>query len=332
MNWRDIWLEPRTGRMRSGWRVVIFVLIVYPVSQLCFDLFSLGLPANLPDPFLRQFVSQLILALAEIPAYLSVSIWAVRVLDRLPARTLGLMPEGPWLPRLGAGFAAGVLMIAVVLGAMRAGGLAGIQWHVPTQRESLVLVLAAASCLLFAAHFEIIFRGYLFQTLLRGAGPLITLLLTSVLFAAQFAPNTGSTPIFLANMLLLSLLSGLLYLRSGSLWLPIGLQAGWNFAQLLFQVNISGISTPVVGLLPTRITGLPLLTGGAFGPEGGCLVSVLALAAIGVAAWTARGLPLASNWWEWRNLLAVARAPQVWDFSIDGRYYQWKLLERDPAE
>lgn len=64
------------------------------------------------------------------------------------------------------------------------------------------------------------------------------------------------------------------YIATRSLWLPIGVHFGWNFAAAgIFSTEVSGNNTPQ-GLLDTTTSGPALITGGDFGPEGS-LYSVL---------------------------------------------------------
>ena len=64
-----------------------------------------------------------------------------------------------------------------------------------------------------------------------------------------------------------------LYLRGGSLWLPIGFHFGWNLALSgLAGTTMSGTEQSF-GLFRIQLTGAGLLTGGTFGIE----LSVIAL-------------------------------------------------------
>ena len=86
------------------------------------------------------------------------------------------------------------------------------------------------------------------------------------------------------NIILAGILLGLLALKSGHLWLGIGFHISWNFFQgCVFGFGVSGISTPSVAV--TELTGSPLLNGGAFGPEGSIVSTVVLLAAIAATLW-----------------------------------------------
>ncbi len=58
------------------------------------------------------------------------------------------------------------------------------------------------------------------------------------------------------------------YAVTRSLWLPIGLHFGWNFAEGgIFGTTVSGSSTTNTGLFSSHLSGPLLISGGDFGPE-----------------------------------------------------------------
>src|SRR5690606_22683794 len=72
------------------------------------------------------------------------------------------------------------------------------------------------------------------------------------------------------------------YVATRSLWLPMGLHFGWNFAVGgIFGTEVSG-NEAAPGLLDGATSGSTLLTGGAFGPEGS-IIAVLACTVITIA-------------------------------------------------
>ncbi|MGB6942872.1 MAG: type II CAAX endopeptidase family protein [Bryobacteraceae bacterium] len=155
---------------------------------------------------------------------------------------------------------------------------------VPDEKLRWPSLLFVSILLLFGAvGEEMLFRGYGFQVLVRGIGAFATILPVAVLFGLAHSQNLNFGPLALFNTILWGVVLGYAYLRSGDLWLPIGLHFGWNWALPLLGANLSGFTMDVTGyamhwrtgLLNARIGGL--LSGGAYGPEGGLLTTAVAI-------------------------------------------------------
>ena len=81
----------------------------------------------------------------------------------------------------------------------------------------------------------------------------------------------------LFNTMLWVIIFGYAYLRTGALWLPIGLHYGWNVALPLFGANLSGFTMGVTGYALHWKTS-DLWSGGAYGPEGSILTTLVVAA------------------------------------------------------
>ena len=174
----------------------------------------------------------------------------------------------------GIGAALAVVVLPLVL------RLADYQ-PVPDEHLRWPSLLFVSILLLFGAvGEEMLFRGYGFQVLVKGIGPFATVLPIAVLFGLAHSQNLNFGPLALFNTILWGVVLGYAYLRSGDLWLPIGLHFGWNWALPMLGANLSGFTMDVTGYamhweLAGRIGGL--LSGGAYGPEGGLLTTAVAI-------------------------------------------------------
>jgi hypothetical protein len=90
--------------------------------------------------------------------------------------------------------------------------------------------------------------------------------------------------VFSALLVVLALLA-YVFLRSGDLWLPIGLHFGWNFTLPLFGVNLSGLTMKLTGHDLEWSVG-SLWSGGEYGPEGGVLTTIV-MAVLALYVWKA---------------------------------------------
>jgi membrane protease YdiL (CAAX protease family) len=148
----------------------------------------------------------------------------------------------------------------------------------PNQHFAWPNLIYFSILLLFGAiGEEMLFRGYAFQVFMAAVGPFAAILPTAVLFGFMHASNPGFTLLAGINTVLWGVLLGYSFLRSGDLWLPIGLHFGWNWTLPLLGVNLSGLTMGITGYtMRWRIGGL--WSGGAYGIEGGLLTTAIVIA------------------------------------------------------
>ncbi len=150
--------------------------------------------------------------------------------------------------------------------------------HTPNAKTNWASLIFVSVILLFGAiGEEMLFRGYGFQILVRTAGPFATILPVSVLFGLAHSANQNATWLGIANTMLWGVLFGWAFIRSGDLWLPIGLHFGWNWSLPLLGENLSGFAMGVTGYGMHWKAGV-LWSGGAYGPEGGVLTTIVVAA------------------------------------------------------
>ncbi|MBM3810785.1 MAG: CPBP family intramembrane metalloprotease [Acidimicrobiia bacterium] len=143
---------------------------------------------------------------------------------------------------------------------------------------------------------EVLFRGYAFQVLVPVFGTWATVLPMGVLFGAAHSTNQNVTNLALFNTMAWGVLLGYAVLRSGDLWLAIGIHFGWNWTLPLFGVEVSGFKIKVTGYAYRWSVG-ELWSGGEYGPEAGILCSAVLLVMIAFlikAPIRRQHLPLAS--------------------------------------
>ena len=122
---------------------------------------------------------------------------------------------------------------------------------------------------------ELLFRGYAFQMLVVHIGEWATVLPFGLIFAFMHLdnPNQG-TIIGPLNTAMWGILLGYAFLRSGDLWLPIGIHFGWNWVLPLVGVNLSGFTIGVTGLT-MRWHVADVWSGGRYGSEGGLFCTLV---------------------------------------------------------
>lgn len=161
------------------------------------------------------------------------------------------------------------LMIGVAVGTIAVAGGYTFQFHltaVTWRKLAEILVL-----LVFGATYEeLSFRGYAFQNLTKSVGPIASIATFSVWFGAVHLMNPHSGGILswsFVNTIGVGALFAVAYLRTQSLWMPIGMHFGWNFALgTLFGLPVSGLDYFAV-LIHGKAIGPKWLTGGYYGLE-----------------------------------------------------------------
>jgi membrane protease YdiL (CAAX protease family) len=214
-------------------------------------------------------------ALANFAAAAIGTVVALRIYERARFEDIGLAwnRASQWNLALGLlGGIAGGLLVTLPAVALRMAAFT--RASSPGNWRSVIFV---AVVLLFGAMGEeIMFRGYAFQVLLTETGIFATILPVSLIFSLMHGLNPGINPLGFFNTFLWGVLLGFSFLRSGDLWLPIGLHYGWNLALPLLGANLSGIFAAGIGV-PYALTWNAdwLWSGGEYGPEGGVLTTIV---------------------------------------------------------
>jgi uncharacterized protein len=201
---------------------------------------------------------------------------ALRIYERGNLSNIGLGWTAASRRNLALGMLGGVGAALIVIVLPLALRLADFE-RVPAERLQWPSLLFVSILLLFGAvGEEMLFRGYGFQTLVRGIGAFATILPVAVLFGLAHSQNLNFGPLALFNTILWGVVLGFAYVRSGDLWLPIGLHFGWNWSLPMLGVNLSGFTMDVTGYAMHWKVG-PTVSGGAYGPEGGLLTTAVAV-------------------------------------------------------
>lgn len=283
---------------RPTWRKVIdFPLVALILATVVFmaTLAASALIAKpIPDPTgPQQIVLKLIGCVLLIVAY-KVVIARMGEIKRDDLRVPGAVRN----LGIGLGVGAGIMFaVAIIAAVLQVYSIAGPGDTINLFPEIIALGVFPA------ISEEIFFRGILFRWIEELAGSWFALALTSAFFglAHFFNPNASLFTSF-AIAVEAGLLLGGTYMLTRSLWLPIGLHAGWNLTQgEILDVNVSGLS--MEGLVNARTSGPELLSGGQFGFEGSIIALILATA---VGLWyvvrAVRQGELMRPWWVRRRL------------------------------
>lgn len=294
MDLKQVFINP-AGRLRSGWRLLIFIgvyigllLLLTTAARLVYTIALHVAPGRSLGAYFENVVFRLILLLASVGAGFICARW----LEGLPWRALGLWPHAGWLRDLLVGSVIGVVSLAVAAGIATAGG--GLSFTI-SGRAALfqvgqTLIFSAVLFIIAALAEEALFRGYPLQTMTRARLIGLGVLVTSFAFAASHMENPNfSAGLAFLNLLLAGVWLAVAYLRTRSLWFPLGVHWAWNWALgSLFGLPVSGITDLAPRpLLHGTDLGPAWLTGGSYGIEGG-LACTITLIVSTIFIWRAR--------------------------------------------
>ncbi|HSE33724.1 MAG TPA: type II CAAX endopeptidase family protein [Pyrinomonadaceae bacterium] len=274
------------GRLRSGFRLLIFTAVFIFFSILLTEAVRLGyalLHNYFPSGRFASFFQNLFFRFSLVATALIAGYVCTRFLEGLPWRSLGLTLHAKWVRDLIVGSLVGIASLAMGVGVAATGG--GLNFTLNTgDAVARVMQSLVGSGILFivaALGEEAIFRGYPIQTLTRAHFAWLGVLLTSLGFASAHLFNPNVVPRFsFLNTALAGIWLGVAYLRTRSLWFPLGIHWGWNWALgSLFGLPVSGLHLVGAPLLSANDIGPEWLTGGSYGLEGGIAGTVAMLLA-----------------------------------------------------
>jgi membrane protease YdiL (CAAX protease family) len=291
----------KQGRLRPTWRAVFYTLALIvgsfalqiPLVVLIILAVALGMidQGSLLD--LAESQPLLVLGtLLNMLLILPLTFLFRRFLDGQTVTSLGLIRTKGWLRDVVAGLLMGVVLMGAIFAVEWTLGwltVDGFRWQI--QSPFLLLVNLFVYLLLMVAvafYEELAYRGYILQNLNADWAVPVAVIASSLVFGLFHGLNPNFTWLALVNISLAGAVLAACYLVRRSLWLPMAFHFSWNVVQgAVFSYPVSGLQSE--GLLLTSTVGNPLLTGGAFGPEGGLFSTVaLGLALLLLWVWHRR--------------------------------------------
>jgi membrane protease YdiL (CAAX protease family) len=217
-----------------------------------------------------------------LPIYLGLWVW-LQLVSKRPFRTLGLEPQHARQYALRGALMAGLMMAAtaglsIVRGATFAPGLL----------QTMGLTALGIRLVSLVTYFvqgpaeEVLFRGWLLPVIGARYRPWIGVLVSSLIFSLAHAGTHGITLLGFLNLFLFGVFAAVYALAEGGVWGPGAWHAVWNWA-MGDLLGFATDGTPHTGLLSSvRADGPEIISGGAFGLEGGLACTAVFLIAIAV--------------------------------------------------
>jgi membrane protease YdiL (CAAX protease family) len=176
------------------------------------------------------------------------------------------------------GVGMGVLMATVAIGLSFLASHAGVGVTPEWSRYAALAAPLSAGLLAAALFEELAFRGLPLRLLAEAAGPWAALLVLAVGFGIAHGQNPHASPLSIVNVSLAAVWLSFAFFSPGGMGLAWGLHFGWNAGlALLFDAPVSGFAFRLPAL-EYRAGVRPWVDGGAFGPEGGVVGTLVFLA------------------------------------------------------
>jgi membrane protease YdiL (CAAX protease family) len=133
-----------------------------------------------------------------------------------------------------------VLAVAISLSTIGIGYFAGtleyfgngLDLFGPSQ-TSITILLGAVLALASGVGEEVAFRGYLQSRIAQRYSPAVAVVVVAVVFALSHPVGDVSYPLlYFVTAVLVGILFGTLFVRTGSLWMGVALHTVWNYLQI----------------------------------------------------------------------------------------------------
>ncbi len=172
-----------------------------------------------------------------------------------------------------------VFLLELALGWIKVDGLAlsALPWDAVLRTLWLALLANATA----AAAEETIFRGFLFTGLKEAWDTTGALFVSAIIFSSvHILSNAASGTVWTKLIPMVALVGAMLawaYMRTGNLWLPVGLHFAWNlFQDDILNLNAKNASDSLVGF-QTSLNAPSWFAGSSFGIEVGAAGAVALL-------------------------------------------------------
>ena len=284
MNPQEIFLN-EAGRLRSGWRFLIFAGLYVVALQVVLRLFvalTFAALGNQAEAFLTGAAGNIAQGFILLALAILIGWGCGRLLEGLPFRALGWSFGRGWLRDWLMGSLVGSLSLLLAAAIATASGSFHFSMNEGGRSQSIVetLIFSGLIFILLAAAEEAIFRGYPLQTMTRAKLALFGVIITSLIFSLGHKDNPNFVPgLSFINTAIAGMWLAIAYLRTRNLWFPLGIHWAWNWTMsAVLGIPVSGITSIAPNpLLRASDLGPAWLTGGSYGVEGGvaCTIALL---------------------------------------------------------
>ena len=215
----------------------------------------------------------------EVIGFLVATLVVGKLLNKYSWDRMGWHTQpGGLMPRLLRGVGLGALMAMLAIGLAFVLDRATVHITGDWSVWPRVVVPLGLGLVLAALGEELMFRGYPLRRLADAIGAPAAMVTLALLFGIAHAKNPNATVFSTVNVALAAIWLSFAFFSAGGMALAWGLHFGWNAGlAILFDAPVSGFAfhVPAVEYTPGSH---PWVDGGAFGPEGGIVTTIVLIA------------------------------------------------------
>jgi membrane protease YdiL (CAAX protease family) len=271
----------------KGWLTAILSIIPFFIFAILFQGIGLGFTSALGEYGIIEFDFDTYLEVEDVMRdYIAADtiiqyfdligifllLWILmKYVDKEPFINLGFSLKGKMKDVI-LGMVLGFLLMAVGYSILiLLGEIKFVSFNYDLKSIILLFLLFIAVSLVEETYV----RGYVLKNLLKSFNPVISLIISSAIFALLHFFNPNVNYIALTELFIAGILLGISYVYTKNLWFPIALHLSWNFFQVMFGFNVSGMDT--YSLIEFEILENNNINGGDFGFEGSYLSILFSL-------------------------------------------------------
>ncbi len=183
------------------------------------------------------------------------------------------------LPEYLIGVGVGALMISVPVILCALTGAVTLTFNAGV--NPLIIVLFFLAFVLQGMGEEVLFRGYLLNTLTRRFNIWTSIIMSALMFSFMHIANSSFGIIPFINITLFGIFAAVYMLKRGSIWGIAAIHTVWNFMQgNIYGFSVSGMPKLSALFDCTQGNVGAILSGGDFGIEGGLGATIVLLVAL----------------------------------------------------
>ena len=285
------------NEVRSGWKILLVFLLSYALmfglSMLIGIIMGIVLLIkgngdylinfNLESTAEYELIFQITTSISNILLIIScIIIW--KLFEEKKINKMGITSIKKGYKELVIGLVLGAITMSIVAIIIIAIGNVKLINPISKPQISISLLYGLIGFIFVGFGEEILSRGYIMSVLKQTRNKWFILIGPALIFAALHLGNNGIDVLSFINLFLVGVLFAYMFMKSKNIWMPIGYHITWNYFQgYIWGFGVSGIS--VNGLYKVENVTNNIINGGAFGPEGGIIVTIVTCLTFGIVYW-----------------------------------------------